>query len=73
MFLHFRGQLKDELHGMTYLMELVDYVIKEASGDSDYQGAVGGVHTPLNLSNQQVCFSALSHFPDMFYKDSLKC
>ena len=52
----FRGQLKDELHGMTYLMELVDYVMKEASGDTEYQGAVGGVHSPLNLSNQQVYF-----------------
>ncbi|XP_052122545.1 synembryn-A [Frankliniella occidentalis] len=48
-----RSLLKDELHGMTYLMELVDYEMKQALGDSESHGAVGGVASSLKLSNQQ--------------------
>lgn len=48
-----RTQLKDELHGMTYLMELIDYEMKEALGNSEEDGAVGGAHTSLKLSNEQ--------------------
>lgn len=51
-----RAQLKEELHGMTYLMELIDYEMSKAVNDPDHQGAVGGMHAPLNLSNEQVCF-----------------
>ncbi|XP_034250142.1 synembryn-A [Thrips palmi] len=48
-----RAQLKEELHGMTYLMELIDYEMSQAVGDPDYQGAVGGLHAPLNITNEQ--------------------
>lgn len=49
-----RTRLKDELHGMTYLMELIDFEIKEAQARIENEGAVGTSHL-LNLSNQQVC------------------
>lgn len=49
-----RIRLKDELHGMTYLMELIDFEIKEAQARIENEGAVGTSHL-LNLSNQQVC------------------
>lgn len=39
---------------MTYLMELIDFEIKEAQARVENEGAVGTSHL-LNLSNQQVC------------------
>lgn len=34
-FYYFRPRLKEELHGLTYLMEILDLVLKEATEEED--------------------------------------
>lgn len=55
-----RFKLKEELHGLTYLMETLDLVLEEISGDLDHNSDITSNTEKLKLSVHIYSIESLS-------------